>query len=63
MKAHIRDALDIMSKRRGGFVQGYTNAIYTLASYAKEHQIRFEHKFEGILTHGRKSVPLSKECH
>lgn len=58
--SHIRDALDMMCKRRGGFVQGYTNALYTLASYAKEHQIRIEHKFDGILTTAENLFPFQR---
>jgi len=46
----IRKALGIMQRRRGGYVFGYTNAIHTIASYAEEHDIAFEIKFDGVFT-------------
>lgn len=53
----ILRALDIMRGRRGGYVFGYTNAIYTLASYAKDHEIDFEVKFDGVLTTAENLFP------
>jgi phenylacetate-CoA ligase len=59
-ESKINEALDLMSNRRDGFVYGYTNAIYELASYAKEHKIRLERRFDGILTTAESLFPFQR---
>jgi len=56
-EAKIRRALDIIRKRRGGYIFGYTNAIHTLASYAEDHDVKFEVKFDGVLTTAENLFP------
>jgi len=46
----IENALKTIKKQKGGFLQGYSSGLYGLALYAKKHGIRFEPKFDGVLT-------------
>jgi len=56
----IREALDIISSRKGGFIHGYTNALYMLATCAKDMDIAFEPKFDGVLTTSETLFPFQR---
>jgi phenylacetate-CoA ligase len=60
-ESRIAEAIDVMKQQKGGYIYGYTNAIYTIASYAKEHNIHFEPKFDGILTTAENLFPHQRK--
>jgi phenylacetate-CoA ligase len=53
----IGEAIELMQRQKNGFVYGYTNTIYTIANYAKENNLTFEPKFEGVLTTAESLYP------
>jgi phenylacetate-CoA ligase len=59
--SRVQDAIELMLKQKGGFVQGYTNAIYTIAHFAHRQGIRFEPKFNGVLTTAETLFPYQRK--
>jgi len=58
----LRQALNLMLKQKGGFLQSYTSSLYALALYAQKHGIKVEPKFDGILTTAETLFPHQREA-
>ncbi|MFC2165488.1 hypothetical protein ACFLT2_10905 [Acidobacteriota bacterium] len=57
----VIEAIDHMTSQKGGFLQGYTNALHALALYAQKHDIQFEPKFDGVLTTAETLFPHQRK--
>ena len=51
---YFQEMLEAFLKQKGGFIFGYAHPIYMIACYAKEKNIAFEPKFDGVLTTAEK---------
>lgn len=59
-ESYFKEILDILKKRRGGYIFGYSHAISGIANYIKERGIEFERKFDGIYTTAEKLIPQNR---
>jgi len=57
----VRETLDLIRKQKGGFLQGYTSALFGLAVYAQNQGIRFDPKFDGVLTTAETLFPHQRQ--